>query len=188
MSMRFIASAALALGLSGAVPTIASADRRPDARTETRAPVANVEHREAGRQENRRPIQVDHRDLARHDDHRDADDRRGRSDYRDRDDHREWNQPRDWNQHRDRDDNWGRVGVYVPAPVYTPDFCTPVNVQSVPRCVLDTACRVEPGLPIESVDYVRQGGSLFYSVRMERARSSDVTVRVSVDGALVGIL
>jgi hypothetical protein len=168
MSLRFITSAALALGLSAAVPTIASADRRPEPRGNQRAPAVNVERHDSARPENRGRVELDHRDGDRHEQRGDRDDHRDRDGWHDRDEH------------------WG-VGVYVPAPVYVPDFSTPVSVQSVPRCVVDAASRVEPGLPIESVDYIRQGGSLFYSVRMERPHAGDVIVRVGVDGTLIGI-
>jgi hypothetical protein len=187
MNMRHIASAAAALGLSVAVPTIASADRRPEAGTNNRAPAANVEHRDAGRQENRQPVQADHREVARNDNRNDRDDRRVQDERRDRDDHRDGDQRRDWDQHRDHDGVWGGVNVYVPAPYYTPDFDTPMSLQSVPPFVLDTAARTEPGLRIESVDYIRQSGNVFYSVRLDRGRQGDVFVRVSADGTLIGI-
>jgi hypothetical protein len=77
--------------------------------------------------------------------------------------------------------------VYVPAPYYTPDFDTPMSLQSVPPFVLDTAARTEPGLRIESVDYVSQNGNVFYSVRLDRGGLGDIFVRVATDGTLLGI-
>lgn len=191
MNMRAIRSAVLALGLSAAVPAIASADRRPEAGANSRAPAASVEHRDAGRQENRQPTQVEHRDAGRQEnrrpiqeDHREV---ARRDDHIDRDDHRDQYAHRDWDQRRDYDARGGRVEVYVPAPYYAPDFDTPMSLQSVPPFVLDTVARVEPGLRIESVDYLRLDGSVFYSVRMERPYAGDVIVRVGVDGTLLGI-
>jgi hypothetical protein len=134
MKLAWIGSAALALGVSAAVPSLTQA-----------APW------------------------------RDRDDVRYREDarFRDRYDHRD----RDYRDSRvsDRDD--------------CRDFDVDVSLRDVPRAVLATADCERHGNRIESVQYVRRDGKLFYRVRLDDPgpRDRDVNLRIQPGGRLLSI-
>jgi hypothetical protein len=105
----------------------------------------------------------------------DRDDVRYRDDarYRDRYDHRD----REYRDYRvnDRDD--------------CRDFDVEVSLRDVPRAVLATADCERHGNRIESVQYVRRDGKLFYRVRLDDPgpRDRDLNLRIQPGGRLLSI-
>ena len=108
----------------------------------------------------------------------DRDDVRYRDDarFRDRYDHRDRDY-RDYRDYRvsDRDD--------------CRDFDVNVSLRDVPRAVLATADCERHGNRIESVQYVRRDGKLFYRVRLDdpSPRDRDVNLRIQPGGRLLSI-
>ena len=157
----------LGIGISSVFsPNLAQADRAPVSRNNAHVqPVrddhrgqANVERHEVDGRSGR-DVHVNHED--RRSDERRFDDRR-------------------WDGDRD-------IQVVIPVPVYQPDFDQREPLGDVPRPVLDAAYQNDRGLNIESVDYVRRDGSTFYEFRLERPRLTDLSLRIGVDGAFLGL-
>jgi hypothetical protein len=98
--------------------------------------------------------------------------------WRDRDDARY----RDRYDHRDRD---YRV---IDRDDYR-DFDVDVSLRDVPPAVLATADCERHGNRIESVQYVRRDGKLFYRVRLDdpSPRDRDVNLRIQPGGRLLSI-
>jgi hypothetical protein len=110
-----------------------------------------------------------------------ADGWRGREDSRFRD-------RRDVRDHRDyRDVRVVRERVVVQDDCR--DFDTEVSLRDVPRAVLDTADCERHGRRIESVQYVRRDGKLFYRVRLDdpSPRDRDMNLRIQPGGRLLSI-
>jgi len=138
MKLAWIGSAALALGVSSAVPSLAQAAPRRDR--------DDVRYREDAR-------------------------------YRDQYDHRD----RDVRDYRD-------VRVSDRADDCR-DFDVNVSLRDVPRAVLATADCERHGNRIESVQYVRRDGKLFYRVRLDDPgpRDRDVNLRIQPGGRLLSV-
>jgi len=184
-------SAVLALGLSVAVPSFASAaSNHNDHNNNSHAP-ARVEHQAASRTqthvESRTTTHVERRVEPQHVvvEHRPVERERVV---------REVHGNRDY--HHDRDyhyDSGIRFGVSVPVypvypsqPVYVNTDCDiALNVGDVPACVLDTAGR-ECGGPIESVRLIRSNGVEFYRLIVD-SRDGAYEVHVDRDGRLISM-
>jgi len=74
---------------------------------------------------------------------------------------------------------------YVPV-VVDPDFCAPVSVSQVPQSVLGTVYNQTGGAPIESIQYIRRAGVLFYDVQVSRPYGTHQVLRVGIDGSYLG--
>jgi hypothetical protein len=106
----------------------------------------------------------------------------------DRDDvrYREDARFRDRYDHRDRDYRDYRVSDRADD---CRDFDVNVSLRDVPRAVLATADCERHGNRIESVQYVRRDGKLFYRVRLDdpSPRDRDVNLRIQPGGRLLSI-
>lgn len=71
------------------------------------------------------------------------------------------------------------------------DFDVSVSLRDVPPQVLDAVNCERRGHPIESAQYVRRDGKLFYRFRIDdadrRGRDNDFNIRVSPGGRLLSI-
>jgi uncharacterized membrane protein YkoI len=178
--LQTMTSAVLALGLSVAVPSFASAASNHNDHNNSRNS-SRVEHQAASRTQTRVESRTTTHVERRVEPQRE---RVVRDVHVDRDYHHD----RDYHYGRDFHYDRGiRFGVSVPvypvyptAPVYVNTDCDiALNIGDVPACVLDTAGR-ECGGPIESVRLIRTNGVEFYRLIVD---SRDGAYEVHVDGA-----
>lgn len=178
-------SAVLALGLSVAVPSFASAASNHNDRNNNSHAPARVEHQTASRQ-----THVESRGTTTHVERRVE----PRHEERVVVEHRDVHVDRDYHYGRDFHYDRGiRFGVSVPVypvypsqPIYVNTDCDiALNIADVPACVLDTAGR-ECGGPIESVRLIRSNGVEFYRLIVD-SRDGAYEVHVDRDGRLISM-
>lgn len=165
MRIGFKTVAMITLGLGATIPAFAQAAHAPEHRVETRErvePARTSMHADrAGVQENRTTVR-DSRTVTRGDS-RDID-LRSHEDVR-----------------------------FVPAIhdeiayASDPDFDVAVALNQLPPAVIATA-ETEANGVIESAQYIRQGASLFYDVEVAGPYHAVQTLRIGVNGQLLGLV